>query len=67
MVTQIPTQQRENCCTGLAIASVPMQVWRQPLAPEAAFTNGTIFAELVLPYTPPGSNASADMQRRLMR
>lgn len=60
------TQTQENCCTGLAIATVPMQQWREVLAPEAAFVNGTIFPELVLPYTPPSRKASA-LQRGLGR
>lgn len=47
------TQTQEDCCTCLAIASVPMQKWRQPLNPEIAFVSGTIFAQLVLPYSPP--------------
>lgn len=56
-------QTQESCCTCLAIASVPMQEWQQPLSPEAAFMNGTIFSQLVLPYNPPGSNQSSNMQR----
>ena len=41
------TQQK---CTNLAIASVPMQTWQDTYRPETAFTNGTIFPELNLPY-----------------
>lgn len=57
-------QTQDTCCTCLAIASVPMQVWRDVYSPEAAFMNGTIFPELNLPYTVQGSNSSANLQRR---
>lgn len=57
-------QTQQSCCTQLAIASVPMQVWREVYRPETAFMNGTIFPELNLPYTVQGNNSSAGFQRR---
>lgn len=41
---------KQNQCSNLAIASVPMQVWQDTYRPEAAFMHGTIFPELNLPY-----------------
>lgn len=40
-------------CTGLGIASVPMQEWGEVYRPETAFANGTIFPDLHMPYYPP--------------
>jgi hypothetical protein len=34
----------------LAIASVPMQQWRLTYSPEKALAEGTMFAELNLPF-----------------
>lgn len=58
-------QNQKSCCTGLAIASVPMQIWREVYRPEAAFMNGTIFPELNLPYTVQRGNTGTTLQRRL--
>lgn len=41
---------KQNQCTNLVIASVPMQVWQDTYRPEAAFMHGTIFPELNMPY-----------------
>lgn len=41
-------------CTGspeLAIAHVPMQVWRKLYSQEKALQRGTLFAELDLPFS----------------
>lgn len=60
-------QNTQSCCTNLAIASVPIQEWRQLMSPEAAFMSGTIFSELNLPFSKPASRATMAMQRRLER
>lgn len=57
------TQTQSDCCTCLAIASVPMQEWQTVLSPEVAFASGTIFPELVLPYTPPGRTENTQRGR----
>lgn len=44
-------QQQTACCTQLGIASVPMQQWGQTYRPEDAFSRGTIFPQLDLPFT----------------
>lgn len=46
-------QTNASKCTGLGIASVPMQTWGEVYRPEAAFRIGTIFPELNMPYSPP--------------
>lgn len=61
------TQTQDACCTCLAIASVPMQEWRQPLSPEVAFASGTIFEQLVLPYTPPTARNLGQQPREVTR
>lgn len=58
-------QNQKACCTGLAIATVPMQVWREVYRPETAFMNGTIFPELNLPYTGRSGNMGNTLQGRL--
>ncbi|MBQ3181101.1 MAG: spore coat associated protein CotJA [Firmicutes bacterium] len=44
--------KQENSCTWppLAIATVPIQEWKQTYRPEVSFRNGTIFPELNMPF-----------------
>lgn len=39
-----------ECNLALAIATVPMQKWRLTYSPEKALREGTMFAELNLPF-----------------
>ena len=40
----------ENGEIKLAIATVPMQIWRKTYSPDKALCAGTMFAELDLPF-----------------
>lgn len=42
--------QQPTTCTQLGIASVPIQPWAETYRPEDAFTSGTIFPDLNLPF-----------------
>ncbi len=44
----------------LAIASVPMQIYRQLYSPPQALRRGTVFAELYKPFMPKTANEEVD-------